>query len=119
MTDMRRSRQPGRVRGAETRTGAPQRPVSVERRIEQLQDSVKVREQQNRTLVAQIKLLERSIADQDEAQAEIAALKAEIREVTRANREHAKRNEALQAEIARLKTASRKGARTERDATLP
>lgn len=106
-----RLRQPGRARRPEARKSDPRAPVSAERRIEQLQDSIEAHRQRNRMLQAQLKLVERSVAHCAEMESELSELKGEIRELTRANREHVKRNEALQSEIVKLKALSRKSAR--------
>jgi hypothetical protein len=60
-----------------------------------------------RTLRAEIKHLERVAADQEEVDIELSDLRSEVRELTRANRDHVRRNEALLAENKKLSAHSR------------
>jgi hypothetical protein len=65
-------------------------------------------------LLARIRDLETALRSRKDSADELAELRSEIRELTRANREHVKRNEALQAENARLRAGSRGAARQDR-----
>jgi predicted RNase H-like nuclease (RuvC/YqgF family) len=112
MTDIRLGRQSGRARTADIGRSAPRAAMKPERQIEQLQDSVRVHQERSRDLQAQVKLMERAVAGRTELEAELAEVKGEVRELTRANREHVKRNEALQAEIARLRKPMKKRTET-------
>ena len=77
--------------------------AGAEQKIRKLQDKITDQQRQIRELRAQAKHEESLIVEQNELKAEIADLRSETKELTRANREHVARNDALQAEIARLK----------------
>src|SRR5687768_3375296 len=67
-------------------------------KILKLQDTIKAQRRELREMEARIAQLVGRAAHQDDPRAERDELKNEVRELTRANREHVKRNELLKAE---------------------
>jgi hypothetical protein len=102
----------GRTRPSErqTKTGITARKSaepSLDRagdKILKLQETIKAQRRELREMEARIAQL--AAAHHDDSRAERDELKNEVRELTRANREHVKRNEMLRAENLKLKAVS-------------
>jgi chromosome segregation ATPase len=77
--------------------------AKAEQQIRRLQEKIADQKQQIRESQAQAKHEDGLAAERVELKAEIADLKGETRELTRANREHVEKLEALRAENAKLK----------------
>jgi chromosome segregation ATPase len=77
--------------------------AKAEQQIRRLQEKIANQKQQIRESQAQAKHEDGLAAERVELKAEIADLKGETRELTRANREHVEKLEALRAENAKLK----------------
>jgi chromosome segregation ATPase len=77
--------------------------AKAEQAIRTLRTKVADQKQQIRVLQVQAKHEDGLAAEREELKAEVADLKGEIKELTRANREHVEKLEALRAETARLK----------------
>jgi septal ring factor EnvC (AmiA/AmiB activator) len=81
--------------------------AKAEQQIRKLQKKVADQKQEFRVLQAQTKHEDGLAAEREELKAEIADMKGEIRELTRANREHVEKMEALRAENTRLKAGAK------------
>ena len=81
--------------------------AKAEQQITKLQEKVADQKQQIRVLQAQAKHEDSLAAKREELKAEIADLKGEIKELTRANREHVEKLETFRAESARLKAGAK------------
>lgn len=81
--------------------------AKAEQKIRKLQNKVADQKQQIRELQAQAKHEDGLAAEREELKAEIVALRSETRELTRANREHVEKVEALRTENAKLKSEAR------------
>jgi len=77
--------------------------AKAEQQIRRLQEKIANQKQQIRESQAQAKHEDGLAAEREELKAEVADLKGETRELTRANREHVEKLEALRAENAKLK----------------
>ena len=100
----------GRRAGTGARSDDP-RPVlaKADRRQQDLAGKAQEQQQVIRELQARIRELEGAVADRDALRADLRDLKDEVRELTRANREQARRCDALLAENARLKAGAKIG----------
>src|SRR5690349_6004112 len=74
--------------------------------VNRLEDKVKAQQETIRLLLAQTKALESSLRQAEDLASEITALKHEIRELTRANRDQVRRYELLRSENERLRSRS-------------
>jgi len=81
-------------------TSAPAEQVS------RLEGKVKAQQETVRMLLAQAKAMEASLRQAEDLANEITALKHEIRELTRANRDQVRRYELLRSENERLRSRS-------------
>jgi predicted nucleic acid-binding Zn-ribbon protein len=81
--------------------------VKAEQQIRKLQEKVADQKHQIRELQSQAKHEDGLAADREELKAEIADLKGEIKELTRANREHVGKIETVRAENAKLKAGAK------------
>jgi chromosome segregation ATPase len=81
--------------------------AKAEQKIRKLEDKVADQKQQLRELQAQAKHEGNLAAEREELKADIADLKGEVRELTRANWKQVEKIEALRAENAKLKTGAR------------
>src|SRR4051812_28999349 len=79
----------------------------AEREIAKLHAKLVQQQLENGELRSGLKHMDGVVADLRQAKAEIAALNGEVRELTRANREHARRHEMLQAEIVKTRDRNR------------
>ena len=77
--------------------------AKAEQQIRKLQEKVADQKQQFRELQSHVKHEAGLAAEREELKAEIVDLKGEIRELTRANREHVEKVDAFRVENARLK----------------
>jgi predicted RNase H-like nuclease (RuvC/YqgF family) len=75
-------------------------------KILKLQETIKAQRRELREMEARIAQLVGRAAHHDDSRAERDELKNEVRELTRANREHVKRNELLRAANLKLKAVS-------------
>jgi septal ring factor EnvC (AmiA/AmiB activator) len=81
--------------------------AKAEQQIRKLQEKVADQKQQVRELQTQANHDDGLAVEREELKAEIADLKSEIKELTRANREQVEKMEALRAENARLKAGAK------------
>jgi chromosome segregation ATPase len=81
--------------------------AKAEQQIRKLQERVADQKQQIRELQAQAKHEDGLAAERSELKVEIADLKGEIKELTRANREHVEKVDALRVENAKLKAGAK------------
>src|SRR3712207_4226221 len=81
--------------------------AKAEQQIRKLQEKVADQKQRIRELQAQAKHEHGLAAEREELNAEIADLKSEIKELTRANREHVEKIETFRVENARLKAGAK------------
>src|SRR3954469_18013893 len=81
--------------------------AKAEQQIRKLHEKVADQKRQIRELQAQAKHEDGLAAEREELKADIADLKSEIRELTRANHEQVEKLEALRAENARLKAGAK------------
>jgi predicted nucleic acid-binding Zn-ribbon protein len=81
--------------------------AKAEQQIRKLQEKVADQKQQIREFQALAKHENNLAAEREELKVEIADLKGEIKELTRANREHVEKAEALRAENAKLKAGAK------------
>jgi hypothetical protein len=91
--------------------GAGRALAIADRKIEKLEEALRDHEVQKRHLLDRIRELEGTLRSRKDAADELAELRSEIRELTRANREHVKRNDAINGENARLRAGLRGPAR--------
>ena len=81
--------------------------AKAEQQISRLRDDVADQKQQFRVLQAQAKHEDGLAAEREDLKAIIADLKGEIKELTRANREHVEKLDTFRAENARLKAGAK------------
>jgi chromosome segregation ATPase len=81
--------------------------AKAEQQVRKLQQKVAVQKQQIRELQAEAKHEDGLAAEREELKAEIADLRSETRELTRANREQVEKIEAFRAENAKLKAEAK------------
>jgi chromosome segregation ATPase len=81
--------------------------AKAEQQIRKLQEKVADQKQQIRELQSQVRHEDGLAVEREELKAEIIDLKGEIKELTRANREHVDKIETFRAENARLKTGAK------------
>ncbi len=77
--------------------------AKAEQQIRKLQEKVADQKQQIRELQSHVKHEAGLAAEREELKVEIVDLKGEVKELTRANREHVEKVDALRVENARLK----------------
>ena len=81
--------------------------AKAEQQIRKLQEKVADQKQRIRELQSHVKHDDGLAAEREELKAEIVDLKGEIRELTRANREHVEKVDALRVENTRLKAGAK------------
>lgn len=81
--------------------------AKTEQKIKKLEGKIADQKQQLRESQTQDKREENLAGEREDLKSEIADLKGEISELTRANREHVEKIEALRAENAKLKAGAK------------
>ncbi|MFD0465107.1 hypothetical protein ACFQY9_27955 [Microvirga aerilata] len=81
--------------------------AKAEQQIRKLQEKVADQKQQIRELQSHVKHDDSLAAEREELKAEIVDLKGEVKELTRANREHVEKVDALRDENTRLKAGAK------------